>query len=51
MSNFLILKVATWLRCLDSGLLPRSSEILTGPIQVSLQVAKERFYRFYSTYS
>jgi hypothetical protein len=43
MGNFRLLKAATWLRCLDSGPLPRSSEFLTGPIQVSCEDGKRTF--------
>jgi hypothetical protein len=43
MGNFRLLKAASWLRCLDSGLLPRSSEILTGSIQVNFVGGKGTF--------
>jgi len=40
MGDFRLIKALTWLKCIDSGLLPRSS------IFAASQVAKERSYSF-----
>ena len=49
--NFRLIKALTWFKCVDSGLLPRSYEFISGPIPVSFAGDKGTFLQFYSTCS